>query len=243
MPERTCSIEGCSGPVKARGWCNLHYSRWYQANQGQCSVDGCEKPAKATGLCGMHYWRQQSRGDLGAAEMERSPKGMRPPCSVDGCERQSKGLGFCNTHYERWRRTGDVAGDREVQGYRLYLQTCNMDECERPQASSYGLCELHVTRYRVWGDPYYNDLGRGPENHMWLGDNIGYAAAHSRVRRLYGSPSEHECCDCGGPAADWAYDHTDPDEKFTTQGWPYSTDISTYVPLCKKCHVAFDLAL
>lgn len=23
-----CQIEGCSKPVKARGWCSLHYSRW-----------------------------------------------------------------------------------------------------------------------------------------------------------------------------------------------------------------------
>jgi HNH endonuclease len=28
MPERTCSVDGCSKLVKARGWCLKHYTRW-----------------------------------------------------------------------------------------------------------------------------------------------------------------------------------------------------------------------
>lgn len=28
MAERTCTIEGCERPHKARGWCRLHYRRW-----------------------------------------------------------------------------------------------------------------------------------------------------------------------------------------------------------------------
>lgn len=27
-PRATCAVEGCSNPVKARGWCNTHYLRW-----------------------------------------------------------------------------------------------------------------------------------------------------------------------------------------------------------------------
>lgn len=26
---QTCSIEGCPGAVKSRGWCRVHYLRWY----------------------------------------------------------------------------------------------------------------------------------------------------------------------------------------------------------------------
>lgn len=25
---RTCAINGCPNPVKARGWCGMHYIRW-----------------------------------------------------------------------------------------------------------------------------------------------------------------------------------------------------------------------
>lgn len=28
MTQRTCSIDGCDAPSRARGWCNRHYSRW-----------------------------------------------------------------------------------------------------------------------------------------------------------------------------------------------------------------------
>lgn len=28
MPDRTCSIDGCGKPLKARGWCNVHHMRY-----------------------------------------------------------------------------------------------------------------------------------------------------------------------------------------------------------------------
>ncbi len=28
VAQRTCSIEGCERPSKARGWCGTHYARW-----------------------------------------------------------------------------------------------------------------------------------------------------------------------------------------------------------------------
>lgn len=28
--KNTCSIEGCHKPVDRRGWCQMHYSRWYR---------------------------------------------------------------------------------------------------------------------------------------------------------------------------------------------------------------------
>lgn len=28
MSKRTCSIDGCSSPALARGWCSTHYHRW-----------------------------------------------------------------------------------------------------------------------------------------------------------------------------------------------------------------------
>lgn len=30
MAKGTCSILGCGRPLKARGWCNLHYKRWWK---------------------------------------------------------------------------------------------------------------------------------------------------------------------------------------------------------------------
>jgi hypothetical protein len=88
MQDRTCSIEGCGRPVKARGWCFMHYTRWHQkGDPGQaepmrrfnfgapCEVEGCTRPARTKGMCPMHYERVLATGDAGAADPQRRPNG------------------------------------------------------------------------------------------------------------------------------------------------------------------------
>lgn len=67
-----------------------------------------------------------------------------------------------------------------------------------------------------------------------------YQGAHKRVWRAFGKASEFTCVECGAPAAEWAYDHEDPDE-LVWRGLPYSASIYHYVPMCKPCHTRFDL--
>ncbi|ASR77102.1 hypothetical protein SEA_BONANZA_51 [Rhodococcus phage Bonanza] len=58
-----------------------------------------------------------------------------------------------------------------------------------------------------------------------------------------GKASDHDCSVCGSQAAQWAYDHTDPGEKYETFGErtvPYSTDVTRYTPLCRGCHLKVD---
>lgn len=83
---------------------------------------------------------------------------------------------------------------------------------------------------------------RGEGNPKWRGDRIGYAAAHDRVKAIHGSASTHSCRHCTGPAAHWAYDHTDPSEKHDPDEGTYSTDPARYMPLCASCHRRFDNA-
>jgi len=74
----TCTVEGCSNEVVARGWCGKHYRRWKRhgsteptrmSNQGkECSVPGCGNPASKKALCAMHYTRQWLHGDVGGPE-------------------------------------------------------------------------------------------------------------------------------------------------------------------------------
>lgn len=77
MAERICSIDGCERPAKVRGWCQVHYMRWYRngdpevglrfnsppPEDGLCTIDGCDKPAKARGWCDTHYMRWLHHGD------------------------------------------------------------------------------------------------------------------------------------------------------------------------------------
>jgi hypothetical protein len=83
----------------------------------------------------------------------------------------------------------------------------------------------------------------GPETVNWKGDAIVYRTAHLRVTRAKGSAAQHDCELCGGSAEQWAYDHSDPNEKIEETDWgpvAFSTDIERYQALCRSCHVKRD---
>jgi hypothetical protein len=90
---RTCTIEGCEKPHMARGWCAMHYLRWWRTGDPAevlpphrmfgpenpnwkgpkaCSIDGCGKPHKAHGWCQMHYFRWRRTGDPEALPRRRA---------------------------------------------------------------------------------------------------------------------------------------------------------------------------
>lgn len=79
----SCSIDGCTKPVKSRGWCNTHYLRWYRLGDAKaeislpresCSVEDCEKPHKARGWCRVHYERWKRHGTpTGGGSVYKSP--------------------------------------------------------------------------------------------------------------------------------------------------------------------------
>lgn len=71
-----CAVTGCARPVKARGWCDTHYTRWRRTGDPGpalirargtdrayvCTVEGCTKPHHARGLCHTHYTQQRKTG-------------------------------------------------------------------------------------------------------------------------------------------------------------------------------------
>jgi hypothetical protein len=82
-------------------------------------------------------------------------------------------------------------------------------------------------------------LRRKDEHPRWCEANVSYGTLHTRLSAVRGSASRRECTHCAAPAADWAYDHTDPNELRDERG-TYSTDLARYFPLCKSCHKRYD---
>ena len=81
-----CSVEGCERTdiqSKAKGWCRMHYHRWYRTGSAgeagrrqrprlspECQVVGCTKPDRGGGWCSMHGARVRRHG---------SPEVVIPP--------------------------------------------------------------------------------------------------------------------------------------------------------------------
>lgn len=77
----------------------------------------------------------------------------------------------------------------------------------------------------------------------WKGDDIGYNAAHDRVRVRRGRADQHGCVDCDGTAEHWSYSNSDPDERVEVRGellFRYSTSVIYYAARCRSCHFRFD---
>jgi len=119
MAEKTCSVPGCDGVTKTRGWCQAHYMRWLTTGDIQadvpvvrkpkgriCSVDGCNRKHRSSGFCSTHYVRVAKYGDPGPAGIE--PRRPGATCSVDGCDLPLAGLGYCDKHYQRVKKHGST---------------------------------------------------------------------------------------------------------------------------------------
>lgn len=116
MTKGTCSVEGCSTNVEARGWCKKHYKRWLRNGNTAprpeqpaiCTIEGCPKPTKARTWCAAHYARWSKLGDpLAGPPMRRS--GGQAGCSFPGCDREYKAGGYCAGHYAQHRSSRALA--------------------------------------------------------------------------------------------------------------------------------------
>lgn len=163
-------------------------------------------------------------------------------CAAVGCERdpRTRGNPYCNMHYLRLRRTGSLDVPRPLRPSGRGV--CAHPACEALDHGQHGYCNKHWTRIKRHGDPDVvakRAPRPGPTHPLWMGDDVGFAAVHRRLRFTRGSASLYECVDCAGSANHWSYNHQDPREKQSEDG-PYSTNLTFYEPRCVSCHHRFD---
>jgi hypothetical protein len=85
---------------------------------------------------------------------------------------------------------------------------------------------------------------RGAETSQWKGDDIGYRAAHIRVRNYYGEATDCELCGTTEGPFEWALDHEAENIKVEQagrfKGRKFSPDVGSYFSACLKCHREYD---
>jgi hypothetical protein len=142
-------------------------------------------------------------------------------------------------HYKRWRKHGDVQTVLKPPGRSPVYTGCRIEACDGKHASR-GLCDKHYRRLLHNGDPEVVRSGPGILPPWWKGDDIGYYAAHYRVYAAHGAAAQYACA-CGQAAEEWAYDHSDSNEKWSDElKCAYSTDPDCYIAMCMSCHRKMD---
>src|SRR5271170_2994543 len=111
-----------------------------------CSIEDCSKPVLARGWCSMHYKRWEKHGDPSTVlKMGRKTQPPRT-CSIEGCENRHIARGWCDVHYRRWKKHGDpLVGAGKRHGYApekdrhpLYTVWKGMrHRCNDPNSKSY----------------------------------------------------------------------------------------------------------
>ena len=103
-------------------------------------------------------------------------------------------------------------------------RTCSIQGCNRKHHAR-SVCAYHYNRLRD------------------AGTSITYSRMHATFISERGLAPSRECVDCGKPAHDWSYDHSDPNELISATGARFSADTQRYAPRCKSCHRVFDAAV
>ena len=136
-----CAVDGCDRPVRARGWCNPHYLRWYKTGDPEKI-----RPARWDGY-------------------------VRPECSVDGCTILAHARGLCTIHFPRMRRHGDpLAGRRpnsvgtDEERFATMFDQRGDDECWLWNAgcSTAGYGEFHLGGTNVYAHRWAYEHAVGP---------------------------------------------------------------------------------
>jgi len=72
--EKTCRMDGCKRPYRAKGYCNVHYRKWRRGEMESpgrykiCGEENCKKPMFKKGMCEAHY------GAWSASKKPEAPK-------------------------------------------------------------------------------------------------------------------------------------------------------------------------
>ena len=151
---------------------------------------------------------------------------MEKICTVDGCTLPRKSRWKCVEHRKAWWSKKSA---------------CRVTGCTR-LARAQSMCGTHYERVRTGGEIGDPRIGRfGARHPRWNGDQVTYYGLHARIRAARGQ-ARYQTCSCGKPAAQWAYDYSDPTELIDdASGMRYSLDIQRYVAMCASCHKVHDI--
>ena len=152
--ERVCSVDGCEGKHRSKGYCKTHYYRQLKGrplepglplNQTAiCSVSGCTNLYSAKGLCKSCYFRSP---DVKARKNARRRKGSHiVTCTVCESEFQTnyqRPNNYCSKAcYDKGQLNREKERQQDTGRSRCYAPSCDRAAIVK------GLCDAHNQRLR-----------------------------------------------------------------------------------------------
>lgn len=204
-----------------------------------CSDQDCVEIAKTRGLCRKHYQRAKGRGELPENWIGKYPQKIARVCQFADC-----GKTF---HVWPYRVADGEAKYCSQKCAYAGTRSGEWRTCESPSCDERFYVYPHQLRdgvKRFCTQSCWDDVRVGASSPCWRGGDIGASAAHGRCRRLWGSASQYPCVQCDKYAREWAYDGTDPTQKYGPSKDSYiyySPWPEFYMPLCFKCHKKKDM--
>lgn len=144
MSKRTCSVAGCPKPVHSRGWCQTHYSRWFQTGNIQADTPvratgttGCTEPGCGTekhyakGLCANHYQQQWERDHPEVMELRELRQSAR---------KAGQDPNFIEAHFRSHHGRCDTCGRTPPETGRKRIRRLTIDHNHRTGAFRGLLC-------------------------------------------------------------------------------------------------------
>ena len=169
-------------------------------------------------------------------------------CSVEGCSKTTRSRGYCYAHYMKVHRYGTPTPTHRPRPHHELAGQVFGDLTAIEWSDGQWICQCSCGESTSYRGPELlrgNAKTCGIKRNHWS-NTTEYHAAHDRVQRRHGPAAKHECVDCGRPAAQWSYNHQDPNERISTSpgtsnGLSYSLNPGYYEPRCVPCHKRFDL--
>lgn len=163
-------------------------------------------------------------------------------CKAADCSKKYHAKGYCYAHYMRLWRYGDAEFKHAYKGVNIAgkrfgsLVAVEVGgvgwkcDCDCGAKTVVRVGDLNSGSVKTCGDMSVH----------WRLPVVRYYTAHQRLASDRGKASGYRCIDCGEWAAQWSYDHADPDGLMDGD-LPYSLKSSHYDPRCVPCHKLFDL--
>lgn len=248
MPESTCTVDGCHGSVRARGWCSKHYQRW-QVNGDLsdrlrpigCSMDSCNGKRKAQGLCDTHYQRLRAHGD---PTVPGPPRRRRPPTDAP------KECNACKV--TKPRSEFSARPGRRADSVSAYCKACDAERTKRWNAANPDRIEAWNTANRERRRRYTRNWREKPRSKELLrllearrSPIVRRAKSARRRARIRQNPVEKvdfavvfaayegRCGICGGPVDPGNY-HMDHIVAIANGGAHTASNLQPAHPVCNQ---------